>query len=86
MPVQQALIEGMGQFPVAGIAFWSDDWMNPRYVPVFHLHGDRDRLIPIEGVRPTEVLRGAGHLFPITHPAEVASFVRRIASPPHGTC
>ncbi len=54
-------------------------------VPVFHLHGDRDRLIPIDGVRPTEILRGAGHLFPITHPAEVAEFVRRIATA-HGAC
>jgi pimeloyl-ACP methyl ester carboxylesterase len=55
-------------------------------VPVFHLHGDRDRLIPIEGVRPTEVLRGAGHLFPITHPAEVAAFIRRITMTPRGAC
>jgi murein DD-endopeptidase MepM/ murein hydrolase activator NlpD len=28
----------MGRFPVAGLAWWSDDWMNPRFVPFFHLH------------------------------------------------
>jgi hypothetical protein len=38
MPLDQALIQGMGRFPVAGIAFYSDDWMNPRFTPYFHLH------------------------------------------------
>lgn len=38
IPLEQALQQGMGRFPVGGLAFYSDDWMNPRYTPVFHLH------------------------------------------------
>lgn len=39
---QELLIRGMGRFPVAGLATYSDDWWNPRYTPVFHLHEGLD--------------------------------------------
>lgn len=42
MPIKDALVKGMGRFPVGGLAFWSDDWMNPRFTPVFHLHEGLD--------------------------------------------
>jgi pimeloyl-ACP methyl ester carboxylesterase len=51
----------------------------PLDVPVFHIHGDRDRLIPIGRVRPTEVVRGGGHLLSLTHPRQVTSFIAGIA-------
>jgi pimeloyl-ACP methyl ester carboxylesterase len=51
----------------------------PSTVPVFHIHGDRDRLIPIDRVRPTDVVAGGGHLVSLTHPAEVTAFLRRVA-------
>jgi murein DD-endopeptidase MepM/ murein hydrolase activator NlpD len=31
VPLQQVLVEGMGSFPVAGLAFYTDDWLNPRF-------------------------------------------------------
>ena len=46
--------------------------------PVFHLHGARDRLIPIHRVQPTEVVPNGGHLLPLTHPDLVSSFVERV--------
>lgn len=42
LPIDQVLIEGMGRFPVAGRAHYSDDWLNPRYTPTFHLHKGLD--------------------------------------------
>lgn len=42
MPLEQALVEGMGRFPVAGIASYSDDWHAPRYKPTFHRHEGLD--------------------------------------------
>ncbi|MGH9190391.1 MAG: M23 family metallopeptidase [Acidimicrobiales bacterium] len=33
---------GMGHFPVAGAARYSNDWMAPRYTPCFHLHQGTD--------------------------------------------
>jgi murein DD-endopeptidase MepM/ murein hydrolase activator NlpD len=41
-PLDQVLVEGMGRFPVAGVAYYRDDWLNPRYNPVPHLHHGLD--------------------------------------------
>jgi len=38
MTPTDAAIFGGARFPVAGPATWSDDWLNPRFVPTFHLH------------------------------------------------
>jgi murein DD-endopeptidase MepM/ murein hydrolase activator NlpD len=42
LPLQQVLVEGMGRFPVAGVAWYRDDWLNPRYNPEPHLHRGLD--------------------------------------------
>lgn len=42
IPLEQALIEGMGRFPVAGLAHYFDDWLNPRFTPKPHLHKGLD--------------------------------------------
>lgn len=41
-PLEQVLVEGMGRFPVAGRAYYYDDWLNPRYTPEPHLHHGLD--------------------------------------------
>ncbi len=35
---EEAFRIGMGRFPVAGYAHWSDDWLLPRYGPGFRFH------------------------------------------------
>ena len=40
-PAEAAAI-GMGQFPVAGEAAYSDDFLFPRFTPTFHLHQGND--------------------------------------------
>ncbi len=39
---EEAYILGMGQFPVAGLATWSDDFHDPRYNPTPHYHQGYD--------------------------------------------
>ena len=41
-----AAIDGFGRFPVAGPANFTDDWLNPRFTPVFHLHEGTDIFAP----------------------------------------
>lgn len=41
-----AAINGFGRFPVAGLATFTDDWLNPRFTPVFHLHEGTDIFAP----------------------------------------
>jgi len=44
---------------------------------VRHIHGTSDRLLPIGGVQPTEIVRGGGHFINVTHADEVNGCVRR---------
>lgn len=39
---EEAIRLGFGQFPVAGYATYSDDWLAPRFTPYFHLHQGTD--------------------------------------------
>lgn len=46
MTPTEAAIIGFGHFPVAGNANFTDDWLNPRFTPVFHLHEGTDIFAP----------------------------------------
>ncbi len=50
-------------------------------VPVHHVHGQRDRIIPARRVAADVVVPGAGHLLNLTHPDEVNAFLRRWLDP-----
>ena len=45
-------------------------------VPVYHIHGSRDRILPLRGVRPDHVIPGGGHLISLSHPEDVNTFIR----------
>src|SRR5689334_8043171 len=47
MTPTQAAIDGFGRFPVAGNANFTDDWLNPRFTPIFHLHEGTDIFAPM---------------------------------------
>ena len=42
MTAQEALALGMGQFPMMGVANWTDDWLDPRSGPPPHQHQGTD--------------------------------------------
>jgi murein DD-endopeptidase MepM/ murein hydrolase activator NlpD len=42
LTAEEAAVIGMGQFPVAGEAYWSDDFLTARFTPYFHLHQGND--------------------------------------------
>ncbi|MDB5294646.1 MAG: hypothetical protein JWO31_629 [Phycisphaerales bacterium] len=57
---------------------WGDNGPPPvPGVPVYHVHGARDRVLPAKLTRPTELVAAGGHVIALSHPAEVADFVRR---------
>jgi pimeloyl-ACP methyl ester carboxylesterase len=49
-------------------------------MPIHHVHGDRDHLIPVHRVKPDRVIAGAGHLLNLTHADAVNDFIARVAS------
>ena len=42
MTAEEALALGMGQFPMLGVANWTDDWLDPRTGPPPHQHQGTD--------------------------------------------
>lgn len=42
IPLEQAMVLGLGHFPVAGPAHWVHDWLLPRRGPPIHLHEGTD--------------------------------------------
>jgi pimeloyl-ACP methyl ester carboxylesterase len=48
-------------------------------IPVFHIHGGRDPLIPASRVEADVVIPNGGHLINVTHADEVNDFLRRAA-------
>ncbi|HBO42856.1 MAG TPA: alpha/beta hydrolase [Planctomycetaceae bacterium] len=44
--------------------------------PVFHIHGDRDHVVPIGRTRPDTIVGGGGHVLSLTHPEQVNAFIR----------
>lgn len=61
----------------ASIAVFSWPGVRELPMPIHHVHGDRDRLIPVRRVRPDRIVAGAGHLLNITHPDAVNDFIAR---------
>ena len=49
--------------------------------PVYHIHGDADRLIPSANVKPDRLIEGGGHLISITHPEQVNAFIAEYMKP-----
>lgn len=44
--------------------------------PIFQIHGDCDRVLPIACTRPDTVVRGGGHVISLTHAPEVNDFIQ----------
>lgn len=47
----------------------------PLDMPVLHIHGGRDPIIPRKRVTPQRVIEGGGHLISLTHAEEVNAFI-----------
>jgi pimeloyl-ACP methyl ester carboxylesterase len=49
-------------------------------IPSFHIHGDCDTTLPLRYVHPDVVIRGGGHVLPLTHPRELAEIIDNFAA------
>jgi len=45
-------------------------------VPVHHIHGENDHILPAAKTNADCIIPGAGHLLSITHPSEVTAYLR----------
>lgn len=50
----------------------------PLQMPVFHIHGEADKIIPLSKIpQPDQVVQGGGHLINLTHADRVNAFIRQ---------
>ncbi|WP_312193210.1 alpha/beta hydrolase [Sphingobacterium sp.] len=54
-------------------------WKN-RFIPgnLIHIHGDKDRIIPIKRLKTSIVIKGAGHFMTVTHSQEVEKLLEEM--------
>ena len=64
------------RWALGAIAQW--DPLPLEDIPVRHIHGARDRLIPARNVRADETVADGGHLINVTHADRVNGFIRRV--------
>lgn len=50
----------------------------PPPCPVYQIHGDRDRVLPVKRTRPDRIVSGGGHLISLSKPREVNEFIRTV--------
>lgn len=55
------------------------NWKN-KTIPnnLIHIHGSKDRIIPIRNVIPTFIIQRAGHFMTITHAKEIETLIQKI--------
>lgn len=58
---------------IGAITDWEGQLTLP--MPVYHIHGSDDELIPVKSVRADRVIHGGGHLLNVTHAAAVNAFI-----------
>jgi pimeloyl-ACP methyl ester carboxylesterase len=47
----------------------------PPNVPIYHIHGECDHVLPVACTRPDRTVAGAGHVLSMTHADEVNDFL-----------
>jgi pimeloyl-ACP methyl ester carboxylesterase len=51
---------------------------NPQRVPVYHIHGSADRVLPVARVRPDVVVPGGAHALSLFNPTAVNDFIASV--------
>jgi pimeloyl-ACP methyl ester carboxylesterase len=60
------------------VLLWGEDGPPPPpTAPVCQIHGRRDRVLPAKLTHPDEIIPGGGHVIALSHPQQVADFIRR---------
>lgn len=58
---------------------WKSEWHHPE---IYHIHGDNDKMFPINKLKPTYTLKDAGHFMIMNRAAEVSECINAILKAP----
>lgn len=54
---------------------WKNDWQHP---DTCHIHGDNDHMFPIKNIKPTFIIKKAGHFMIMNRAAEVSNCINSV--------
>ncbi|MEO6253854.1 MAG: alpha/beta hydrolase [Ferruginibacter sp.] len=54
---------------------WKNDWQHP---DTCHIHGDNDHMFPIKNIKPTFIIKKAGHFMIMNRAAEVSTCINSV--------
>ena len=63
------------QWSIQHIAGWQNEWQ-PN--PLYHIHGSKDKIFPLNLVEPTHIVRGGGHLMIHNRAGEISRILAGI--------
>jgi pimeloyl-ACP methyl ester carboxylesterase len=73
-----SLDEDFFRWAMEAVLLWGTDGPPPATnVPIFQIQGERDRVLPAKLTHPDEIVPGGGHVIALSHPEQVARFLRR---------
>lgn len=59
------------------------NWKNRDYPDtIFHIHGEKDKIFPVRGIKPTHIIKGGTHMMILNRAAEISNCISRILSEP----
>lgn len=56
---------------------WDNEWQPAN---MYHIHGDKDKIFPIQKLSPTHIVKGAGHMMVFNRAAAVNECLKAIAA------
>lgn len=63
------------KWAVDKVVNWKNEWIHPA---IYHIHGDKDKMFPSKNIKPTYLLKNAGHFMILNKADEVATCINQI--------
>ena len=67
--------QGYMNWAINEILNWQNDWQPSG---LYHIHGDADKIFPIQNTKPTHVIKGGGHFMIMNRADEVSGFISEL--------
>jgi len=66
---------GFNQWAINALVNWKNQQIN---APVFHIHGNADKLLPLSFVRPDIIIEGGNHFMIVQKAKEISGHIQRV--------
>lgn len=67
--------QGFNQWAIHALVNWKNQQIN---APVFHIHGNADKLLPLSFVQPDIVIEGGNHFMIMQKAKEISAHIQRV--------